>query len=137
MSDEDVRLIVERTSSVKEQYQITADRGILSLCFQDDVAGGGGNGRGRGVSLFRGAMATTGDKQEGIAPKRKRATTKERLVSMVIQQIGDKIESNELKGTVGDLVRLIQLEKELKAEKQPREIKVSWVEPEEEHASEQ
>lgn len=33
--------------------------------------------------------------------------------------------------TVSDFIRLVQLQKELKAEKRPREIKVTWLEPEE------
>ena len=42
----------------------------------------------------------------------------------------EKLASDELKPTVGDFIRLVQLDKEL-TEEQPREIKVSWVEPEE------
>lgn len=57
------------------------------------------------------------------------------LVKMVMENIHDKLKANELKPTVGDFIRLVQLEKEL-GEEQPREIKVSWVEPsEKEHAS--
>lgn len=33
--------------------------------------------------------------------------------------------------TVSDFIRLVQLQKELKAEKRPREIKVTWLDPEE------
>ena len=53
----------------------------------------------------------------------------------VIQNIEEKLKSDQLKPTVGDLIRLLQLEKELE-EEQPKEIKVLWVEPrEKEHAS--
>jgi len=53
---------------------------------------------------------------------------KAELVSKVIEKIEQKLESGEMKPTVGDFIRLLQLEKEL-TEEQPREIKVSWVEP--------
>ena len=39
-------------------------------------------------------------------------------------------EKKELKGTLGDFIRLLQLEKELEDE-QPKEIEVRWVEPSE------
>jgi hypothetical protein len=62
--------------------------------------------------------------------KAKRAKNKKALVKQAIRQIGEKIENNELKSTVGDFIRLLQLEKEL-LEETPKEIKVSWVESEE------
>jgi hypothetical protein len=64
------------------------------------------------------------------ARKTKRGKNKKALVKQAIRQIGEKIESNELKPTVGDFIRLLQLEKEL-LEETPKEIKVSWIEPEE------
>jgi hypothetical protein len=68
--------------------------------------------------------------------KAKRAKDKRALVKQAIQQIGEKIENNELKPTVGDFIRLLQLEKEL-LDEAPKEIKVSWVEAEEkEHVPE-
>jgi hypothetical protein len=68
--------------------------------------------------------------------KTKRAKNKKELVKQAIQQIGKKIENNELKPTVGDFIRLLQLEKEL-LDETPREIKVLWVEAEEkEHVPE-
>ena len=87
-----------------------------------------------------------GDTEQGAKPramaetkhvqKTKRAKDKRALVKQAIQQIGEKIENNELKPTVGDFIRLLQLEREL-LEEAPKEIKVSWVEPEEkEHVPE-
>ena len=66
-------------------------------------------------------------------PQRRRRRAKE-LVEQVIEKMEQKLKSEEVKPSVGDLIRLLQLEKELE-EEQPKEIKVSWVEPrEEEHA---
>lgn len=53
------------------------------------------------------------------------------LVHKVMEKIESKLDADELKPSVGDLVRLLQLEKEL-VQEQPKEIKVSWVEPGEE-----
>lgn len=58
----------------------------------------------------------------------RRKLNKAALVEQVIRNIEKKLEADELKATVGDLIRLVQLEKEL-AEEQPKEIKVTWVEP--------
>ncbi len=71
-------------------------------------------------------------------PRRKRRSKGKRLVEKVLKSIEEKVEKDELKPTVGDLLRLLQAEKELQAEdEKPTEIKVSWVEPDEkEHASE-
>ena len=66
--------------------------------------------------------------------KPKRAKDKKALVKQAIQQFGEKLDKNELKPTVGDFIRLLQLEREL-LEETPKEIKVSWVEPDKkEHA---
>jgi hypothetical protein len=62
------------------------------------------------------------------AEKKRRGRKKADLVSKFIERIEEKLESGEMKPTVGDFIRLLQLEKEL-TEEQPREIKVSWVEP--------
>lgn len=91
-------------------------------------------------------MATSTEVKAGAGSKkrpRKTSSKAERrrrkeaaLVEKVIQNIEEKLNSDQLKPTVGDFIRLLQLEKEL-AEEPPKEIKVSWVEPsEKEHASE-
>ncbi len=65
-----------------------------------------------------------------------RAKRKKALVDKVIHSIEERLNKNELKATLGDFIRLVQLEKELE-EEQPREIKVTWIEPApEENASE-
>lgn len=64
-----------------------------------------------------------------------RPLTKAELVGSVIKNIEEKLKRNELKPTVGDFIRLVQLKKELD-EEQPREIEVSWVEPAQESEKE-
>jgi hypothetical protein len=61
-------------------------------------------------------------------PKRRRRRNKAAFVRDVIRRIEDKL-TDDAKPSVGDFIRLLQLEKELE-EEQPKEIQVSWVEPE-------
>ena len=46
----------------------------------------------------------------------------------MLLKLEKKVESGELKGTLGDYIRLIQLQKEMTPET-PSEIRVTWVEP--------
>ena len=61
--------------------------------------------------------------------KRRRRRNKAAFVREVISKIEEKLSGDDAKPSVGDFIRLLQLEKELE-EEQPREIQVSWVEPE-------
>jgi hypothetical protein len=80
----------------------------------------------------KGRKANTEDSGPAKSPRVEEGerSSKAELVSKVLQKMEEKLANGELKPTVGDFIRLIQLEKEL-AEEEPREIKVSWVEPEE------
>ncbi|MCZ2075093.1 MAG: hypothetical protein LC130_08845 [Bryobacterales bacterium] len=51
-----------------------------------------------------------------------------RVVDVAIRKIGAKLSSEDVKATVGDFIRLLQLQKELD-EEGAKEIKVTWVEP--------
>ena len=50
------------------------------------------------------------------------------VVKNMLTQMEKKIGSDQMKATMGDYIRLVQLHKELDDEA-PREIKVTWVEP--------
>ncbi len=75
-----------------------------------------------------GIKGTTSEADK-TAEEKPRRRGKAALVNKVIEKIEAKLDGDELKPTVGDLLRLLQLEKELEDE-QPKEIKVSWVGPE-------
>ena len=45
----------------------------------------------------------------------------------LVEQVEKKL-GKEMKATLGDYIRLVQLQKELEAE-EPREITVTWVDP--------
>jgi hypothetical protein len=55
-------------------------------------------------------------------------------VKLLRGKLGNALATGELKGTLADYIKLIQLEKEL-GDEQPREIKVGWVQSEEEAAA--
>jgi hypothetical protein len=59
------------------------------------------------------------------------------LVEKAIESMEHKLAASDVKATFGDFIRLLQLQKELQVE-QPREIKVTWIDPnEKESASEE
>ncbi|HLH40769.1 MAG TPA: hypothetical protein VKX39_16585 [Bryobacteraceae bacterium] len=60
-------------------------------------------------------------------PKR-RPRSKAAAVKKILKKVEAKLKSDEVKATLGDYIRLVQLEKELMDE-EPRDIKVTWVEP--------
>jgi hypothetical protein len=109
----------------------------------------GGLAERRGLLLFRGDMGTdqggSGEvkkvRRTKRAAKAKKATVPrtikpERLVEKAIRGIANRIESDDMKATIGDLIRLLQLRQELETE-QPKEIKVTWVERDQKPVSEE
>jgi len=68
--------------------------------------------------------------KRGSRIRSRQAVNKAALVNKMIQSFEEKLEKKELKGTLGDFIRLLQLEKELEDE-EPKEIEVRWVEPSE------
>jgi hypothetical protein len=127
-------------SQRRQTISVTRKATVYEARFQPDTksrgavaAGADGNFGAR----WRERMAA-GTKHRGAKPaggieakepeKPKPAANKAALVRKVIAKIEKKLDDDELKPTVGDLLRLLQLQKEF-AEEQPREIKVLWVEP--------
>jgi hypothetical protein len=62
------------------------------------------------------------------APKRKRASRKGRI-SKLLRQVEKKLDVESGKVTLGDFIRLMQLERELEEEEPPGEIIVTWKGP--------
>lgn len=65
-------------------------------------------------------------------PKRKQPAQKKQaeVVGELIEKVEQKLGEGEVKATLGDYIRLVQLRKELE-EEEPKEIEVRWVDPEE------
>jgi len=51
------------------------------------------------------------------------------VVKELLKKVEKKLSDDDVKATLGDYIRLVQLQKELD-EEEPKEIKVTWVEPE-------
>jgi len=63
-------------------------------------------------------------------------STEQGVLDRLIKDFEERLKNNQIKLTVGDYIRLMQLRKEL-GQEEPKEIKVTWVEPtEKEHANE-
>jgi hypothetical protein len=56
-------------------------------------------------------------------------TSKSKLVDKAIASFEKKLDSEDVKATVGDFIRLLQLQQELEGE-DAEEIRVTWVDPE-------
>lgn len=52
---------------------------------------------------------------------------KARVVQQILEKVEQKLNEGEVKATLGDYIRLVQLQKELE-EEEPAEITVKWVE---------
>ena len=52
------------------------------------------------------------------------------MVKRLLKKVEKKLGDEDVKASLGDYIRLVQLQKELE-EDEPRDIKVTWVEPEE------
>ena len=66
-----------------------------------------------------------------------RRANRAELLEKAIQRMEEKLGSADVKATFGDFIKLLQLQKEMQID-EPREIKVTWIEPSEaESASEE
>ena len=57
------------------------------------------------------------------------------VLKKLLKAVEKKLTEKEVKATLGDYIKLVQLQKELDEEQQPKEIKVTWVEAEETKSS--
>lgn len=59
--------------------------------------------------------------------RKKGMTRAERMVERVLGSIEEKIQTDQLKPTVGDYLRLLQFREEMQANEPPKEIRVTWI----------
>jgi hypothetical protein len=57
------------------------------------------------------------------------------VVEALLKNVEKKLTGKEVKATLGDYLKLVQFQKELE-EEDPKEIKVTWVDPEKKSESE-
>lgn len=86
----------------------------------------------RGGAEMSTSVAKTNEKEQKKKqtdkPGRKRPVKRSRLVGRVLRKFEAKLQEDQYKVSVGDFVRLVQLEQEMK-EDTPKEVRVTWVEP--------
>jgi hypothetical protein len=68
--------------------------------------------------------------QGGAAEKPVESGGRAGVLKRLLKIVEKKLTEKEVKATLGDYIKLVQLQKEMDDE-QPREIRVTWVEPEE------
>ena len=72
---------------------------------------------------------------ENDAGDEKKKSGQAEVVRQLLAGVEEKLKGPELKVTLADYIRLVQLQKELEQE-EPREIRVRWVDRESESSSE-
>ena len=70
-------------------------------------------------------MLLLGSRGTALEPPKPRPTNAE-LIERAIERMGARLEKDDLKGSVGDLIRLLQLQKDLGFD-QPTQVIVQWV----------
>jgi acid stress-induced BolA-like protein IbaG/YrbA len=76
-----------------------------------------------------GGRQMTGKKQAArIRTSGESAKNHATVVKKILKKVEQKLSADDVKASLGDYIRLVQLHKELD-EEAPREIKVTWVEP--------
>ena len=82
-------------------------------------------------------MATTrAEARDKVSKPRSEAATSSTAVCVssrvkiakLLKKVEEKLEEDTPKASLGDFIRLVQLERELADEETPREIRVRWVE---------
>ncbi|GEM_PF-4130941 len=66
--------------------------------------------------------------KETSEPKKTRRKAQKTVVKEIREKVEDKLAKQVEKAGLGDYIKLVALEKELKAETTPREMRVTWVE---------
>jgi hypothetical protein len=79
-------------------------------------------------SALRTAASTLAASRQA-ASRAERGKTQATVVKKLLKNMEEKLGGKDVKASLGDYIRLVQLQKELD-EEAPREIKVTWVEPE-------
>ena len=61
--------------------------------------------------------------------RKQKKKTQAAVVQKLLKNVEKKLGGEDVKATLGDYIRLVQLQQELEEDDEPRDITVSWVEP--------
>lgn len=81
---------------------------------------------------MRGAFLSEGAVFVGVQMSRKQEEppkSRKEKVTELLKNMEDRLNTADGKASVADFIRLLQYERELEEEQQPREMKVTWSEP--------
>jgi hypothetical protein len=126
----------ERIPGVAEAKKIKRSSGKAAPVKPEKAPGAAEGKRdtapGRTASVEGRASESTGAKQTPARkPLRLTESGKRKLVTTLIAKIGTEVEAGKGKASLADLIRLLQLEKELTPPR-PKKITVQWVPPKKE-----
>jgi len=76
-----------------------------------------------------GVQATKGRKQRGEGRPGQRGGSRRKRIAKLLRTVETRLDIDNSKVTLGDYIRLMQLERELEEEEQPGEIIVTWKDP--------
>jgi hypothetical protein len=76
-----------------------------------------------------GEQATEKRRPARKKPRITLAGSRRRRIGRLLSEIEKRLDIENTKVTLGDFIRLTQLERELEGEEQPREIIVTWQDP--------
>ena len=93
------------------------------------LAGASGNGGAHFFGIEMTAHATNGKKPLREEQRERLRGTRRQRISRLLIDIEKRLDLKNSKVTLADFIRLMQLERELEDEEQPREIIVTWKDP--------
>ena len=82
------------------------------------------------AKLTMAKVTTTAAKRAVPVTRAKRRREEQvKVIDDILKNVEGKLRGKDAKATLGDYIKLMQLQKELDQDEMPREIKVTWVDP--------
>ena len=82
------------------------------------------------AKLTTAKLTTTAAKRAVPVTRAKRRREEQvKVIDDILKNVEGKLRGKDAKATLGDYIKLMQLQKELDQDEMPREIKVTWVDP--------
>ncbi len=71
--------------------------------------------------------ARTAVRRSTVSREKRRREEQLKVIDDILKNVEEKLTGKDAKATLGDYIKLMQLQKELDEDEQPREIRVTWV----------
>jgi hypothetical protein len=76
-----------------------------------------------------GQKADASDRETCPTCKRRHHDGAAAMLEQMLEKVSDQLARAEVKPTIGEYLRLLQFREEIRDDEQPKEIRVTWVEP--------